>query len=67
MHIGLNVKYRYSCQILIKLEFSRKIFEKHSNVKFHEYPSSRSRDVPCRRADIYDEVNSLSSKLWECA
>jgi hypothetical protein len=26
---------RYSCQILIKLVFSRKIFEKCSNIKFH--------------------------------
>jgi len=28
MHIGLRVKYRYSCQMLMKLEFSRQIFEK---------------------------------------
>ena len=33
---------RYSCQILIKLEFSRRIFEKYSNVKFRENPSSGS-------------------------
>jgi len=26
---------RYSCQILMKLEFYRKIFEKSSNIKFH--------------------------------
>jgi hypothetical protein len=30
---------RYSCQILMKLEFCRHIFEKYSNVKFHENPS----------------------------
>jgi len=36
MYIGLHVKYRcYSCQILMKLEFSRQIFEKYSNIKFH--------------------------------
>jgi hypothetical protein len=29
----------YSCQILVTLEFSRQIFEKHSNIKFHENPS----------------------------
>jgi hypothetical protein len=40
---------RYSCQILIKLEFSRQIFEKYSNIKFHENPSSRRRVVLCRR------------------
>jgi hypothetical protein len=31
---------RYSCPISIKLEFSRQIFEKSSNIKFHENPSS---------------------------
>ena len=29
----------YSCQILMKLEFSRLIFEKSSNITFHENPS----------------------------
>jgi hypothetical protein len=27
---------RYSCPILVKLQFSREIFEKYSNIKFHE-------------------------------
>jgi len=31
---------RYSCRILIKDEFLRQIFEKQSNIKFHENPSS---------------------------
>jgi hypothetical protein len=30
---------RYSCQILRKLEFSRHIFEKYTNTKFHANPS----------------------------
>ena len=34
MFIGLHVKYRYCCQILMKLEFSRHIFEKYSHIKF---------------------------------
>jgi hypothetical protein len=42
---------RYSCQILIKLEFSRQIFEKYPNIKFHKNPSSWSRVVPCGRTD----------------
>ena len=42
---------RYSCQILIKLEFSRQIFEKSKNIKFHENPFIGSRVVPCKRAD----------------
>jgi hypothetical protein len=34
-----------SCQILTKLEFSGQIFEKYSNIKFHN-PSSGSRVIP---------------------
>jgi len=32
-------------------DFSRDIFEKHWNIKFHENPSSGSRVVPCGRTD----------------
>jgi hypothetical protein len=42
----------YSCQILMKLEFSRQIFEKSPNIKFHENPSSGSRVVPCGLTDM---------------
>ena len=38
---------RYSCQILMKLEFSRQIFEKSSNFSCHEKPSNGSRVVSC--------------------
>ena len=41
---------RYSCQSLMKLEFSRQIFEIFSNTKFHKNPSSGRRGVPCRQA-----------------
>ena len=34
--IGLNVKYAANFPILMQLEFSRKIFEKYSNIKLHE-------------------------------
>jgi len=40
MCIGHYVKDNYTCQILNKLEFSRQIFEKCSNIKFHDTPSS---------------------------
>jgi hypothetical protein len=33
------------------LEFSRQIFEKYSNYKFNENPSSGSRVVTCGRTD----------------
>jgi len=67
MYIGLHVKYLYSCQILIKLEFSRQIFEKYSNTKFHENPSSGSRVVPCVQTDRHDAVNSRFSQFCERA
>jgi len=42
-------------QILIKLEFSRQIFEKYSNVKISLNPSSGSRVSPRGRADIHED------------
>jgi hypothetical protein len=51
----------YSCQILMELEFSRQIFEKSSNIRFHENPSGGSRVVPCGqtdgRTDRHDDGN----------
>ena len=35
----------------MKLEFSGQIFEKYSNIKFRENPSSGSRIVSCGRTD----------------
>jgi hypothetical protein len=58
---------RYPCQILIKLEFSRQIFEKYSNIKFGENPSNGSRVVPCGRKDRHDEANSRFSQFCERA
>ena len=37
----------YSCRSLMKLENVQQIFEKYSNIKFHENPSSGSRVVSC--------------------
>ena len=47
-----------SGQILIKPEFSRQIFEKYSNIKFHYNPPSGIRVVPHGRTDRCDEANS---------
>jgi hypothetical protein len=44
----------------MKLEYSRQIFEKSSNAKFHENPSSGSRVVPCERTDKHDEASRFS-------
>jgi hypothetical protein len=56
-------------------EFSPQIFEKSSNIKFHENPSSGSRVVPCRwadgetdgRTDTQEEANSHFLQLCERA
>jgi len=47
----------------MKLEFSRQIFEKTPNIKFHENPSSGSRVISYEgrtggRTDRYEEANS---------
>jgi len=49
----------FSCNILKKLEFSRRIFENYSTIKFHESLSSGSRSVPQDgRTGRHDETNS---------
>ena len=64
---------RYACQSVMKFEFSRQIFGKSSNIKFHENPSSESPVVPCGRATDRptvrhdDEANIRSSQLCEGA
>jgi len=35
----------------MKLEFSQQIFEKSSNIKFHENPPIGSQVVPCKQTD----------------
>jgi len=57
--IGPHVKCRYYCQILMKLEFSRQIFEKSIKAKFHETPPSGSRVVPCGRTDRRIDMTKL--------
>jgi len=44
----------------MKLEFPRQIFERCSNIGFHENPLSGSRIVPCGQRDgqTHDEPNS---------
>jgi hypothetical protein len=52
-----------SCfQIIKKFEISGHVFEKHSNIKFYENPSSEPQVVPCGQTDgqtdEYDKANS---------
>jgi hypothetical protein len=50
---------RYSCQILLNLDFYLQIFEKYRNVKLHENPSRGSRAVPCGRKDGQTDTKKL--------
>jgi len=59
--IGLHVKHPYSCLIFIKIEFSQQIFEKFSNIKFHENPSRRNQVVPCRQQDRRTDGHNKAS------
>jgi len=49
----------------MKLEFSLQIFEKYSNIKFHENPSSGSRVVArglaSERTDRHEETENVKS------
>jgi len=60
----------------MKLEFSRHIFEKYSNIQFHENPFhenpfSGNRVVPCQQTDVrtdrHDVANSFFLLLIERA
>jgi len=59
----------------MKFKFSRRIFKKHSNIKFYKNPFCGSRIVSCRqtdertdgRTDRHDEANSRYSQFCELA
>jgi len=43
----------------MKLEFSQKIFEEFSNIKFHENPTNGSRVILTRRTDGRTDMKKL--------
>jgi hypothetical protein len=43
----------------MKLEFSQQIFQKYSNIKFHENPHSGKRVVPCGRTNGRTDMTEL--------
>ena len=57
----------------MKLEYYRQIFEKYSNIKFHENPSSRSRDGPRGQTDMtklivaFRELTNAPKNKYEAA
>ena len=70
------MKHPVFCQIVMKLEFSRHIFEKKKlNIKFYENIFNVSRIVTCgwtdgqtdRQTDRHDETNSRFSQFCERA
>jgi len=46
----------YSCEILMKPEFSGDILEISSYIKFNGNPASNSRVVPCRRPNTHTKL-----------
>jgi len=46
-------------RFLMNLNFLDRFFEKYSNTKFHEYPSSGSWVVPCGNTDGETDVTKL--------
>ena len=52
-----------SCQILIKLEFSRQIFEKSAYIKFHDIQSSGSQVVTWEQTEGRTEKQTDMAKL----
>ena len=60
--VVINVKTSsYKVSIILVGFRSWQSFEKNSNIKFHQNPSSGSRVVPCGRTDGHDEAESRFS------
>jgi len=60
MYIGLHVNYPLFMSDFNDIGiFSGQIFEKSSNIKFYENPSSGSRVVPCGRTDRQIYITKL--------
>jgi len=60
MYIGRHVNTRYSCQILIKLECSRQIFEKFPSIEFHKNPFSGSRIIRSEQTNRLTDMAKLT-------
>jgi hypothetical protein len=64
---------RNFCHILTTLEFSRQVFEKYSNIKFHENPSSGSRVASWGQTEmtklivVFAILRKRLKKILQCA
>jgi hypothetical protein len=59
----LHVKYSLFLFIFMRLEFSRQILEKYSNIRFNEYLSGGIRVVPRGRTDGRTDRQTEMKKL----
>ena len=66
MYIGLYVSTCYSCQILMKIELYRHIFDIYIYIYIYIYInlSSGYPLVACRQTDGYDEGNCRFSQIF---
>jgi len=67
MYIRRHVKYHYSLQILMQLEFSRQNIKKYPNVKIHENPAElfrAYRRAGGRAGGRTDRRNEANSRSW---
>jgi len=51
MHVGLHVKYPFLLSDYNETLFCQQLFDKYSNINFHENSSSGSRVVSCGQPD----------------
>jgi hypothetical protein len=54
---------RYSCQLLMKFEFTQQVFEKSSSIKFHENLSGGSGIIPCGQTDRHTRMMKIFAIL----
>jgi len=66
-YTGVHVKYLLLLLDLNETGFSRQIFEKYSNIRFHENSSSGNRNYPVEQTGRHDETISCFSQIFERA
>ena len=65
MFIGLHVKYRHFCYVLMRRDISRRIPKKFSNTKYNENLPIGTGVVLCGRTDRQDEASSRLPQFCE--
>ena len=60
----LSARHFFLFSYLNEIEFPLQIFEKYSNIKFNENPSSESQFAPCGRTDGQSDTRKLRAALY---